>query len=63
MLTVKSVVFRSVLGVPAAFAITSDGREWRLSETEIVEALNRGSVSDAISQQYILPASASHGPR
>ena len=41
---VVRVVFRNFperfRDVPAAFAITADGKEWRLSEDEIVRALN-----------------------
>lgn len=43
-ITVESVVFRNFPGefadVPSAFAFTADGKEWRLSEAEIVRALN-----------------------
>jgi hypothetical protein len=42
--TVERVVFRNFPGeftdTPSAFVITADGKEWRLSEAEIVRALN-----------------------
>ncbi len=44
LVVVDRVVFRNFPGphadIPSAFAFTADGKEWRLSEDEIVRALN-----------------------